>query len=68
MEPQRLWDVEQVEIFRGSQSTTQGRNSLAGAVVVKTKDPVYRPEYAVQANVGRYGERGASFLTNDTLV
>lgn len=68
LSPLRLWDVEQVEIFRGAQSTTQGRNSLAGAVVVKTKDPVYRPEYAVQANVGKYGERGVSILANDTLV
>jgi iron complex outermembrane receptor protein len=37
--PQSLWDVEQVEVLRGAQSTTQGRNSLAGSVVMRTRDP-----------------------------
>src|SRR3546814_2717910 len=32
-----LWDVEQVEVFRGPQSTQQGRNAIGGAVGVKTK-------------------------------
>jgi len=68
LSPLRLWDVEQVEIFRGAQSTTQGRNSLAGAVVLKTKDPTYKPEFAFQGNAGTYGERGASFLANGPIV
>lgn len=34
-----LFDVEQIEILRGPQSTSQGRNALAGAVVVSTRDP-----------------------------
>ncbi|MEM7781098.1 MAG: TonB-dependent receptor [Pseudomonadota bacterium] len=34
-----LWDAQSVEIFRGPQSTIQGRNSLAGAIVVRTVDP-----------------------------
>ncbi|MEM7401808.1 MAG: TonB-dependent receptor [Pseudomonadota bacterium] len=32
------WDVESIEILRGPQ-INYGRNALAGAVVVKTKDP-----------------------------
>ena len=34
-----LWDVERVEVFRGPQSTLQGRNAIAGAVVIKTRAP-----------------------------
>lgn len=34
-----LWDTQSVEIFRGPQSTIQGRNALAGAIVIRTRDP-----------------------------
>ncbi|AZZ92122.1 TonB-dependent receptor [Hahella sp. KA22] len=44
-----LWDVQQVEVLRGPQSTTQGRNSIGGAIVVLTKDPTYHWESAVRA-------------------
>ncbi|MEM1434809.1 MAG: TonB-dependent receptor [Pseudomonadota bacterium] len=35
------WDVEQVEVFRGAQTTTQGRAALGGAIVVNTVDPSF---------------------------
>ncbi|WP_431469379.1 TonB-dependent receptor [Sphingosinithalassobacter sp. LHW66-3] len=37
--PKNLWDVSQIEIFRGPQSTNVGRNALAGALVVRTFEP-----------------------------
>lgn len=39
--PLDLYDIAQVEVFRGPQSTVQGRNALAGAVIIRTTDPSY---------------------------
>ncbi|WP_181880635.1 TonB-dependent receptor, partial [Ectopseudomonas mendocina] len=66
--PMLLWDMEQVEVYRGAQSTTQGRNSLAGAIIMKSKDPTFDPEFSVRSNAGKYGERGTSAMANGTLI
>lgn len=44
-----LWDIDQVEILRGPQSTVQGRNALAGAVIIRTADPEY--DFGIQGRV-----------------
>jgi len=63
-----LWDVEQVEMFRGPQSTVQGRNSIAGAIVVKTKDPTYTPEGKVRAIIGNHNSRQVSGMLSGPVV
>lgn len=39
--PLNIWDIEQIEFLRGPQSTLQGRNALAGAIIINTTDPSY---------------------------
>lgn len=55
-----LWDVDQVEVFRGPQSTLNGRNSIAGAVVVTTKNPTFYQEGAVKVTGGSLNHRQIS--------
>lgn len=43
-----LWDIEQVEVLRGPQSTMQGRSAVGGAIVLKSKDPSFKQEGAVR--------------------
>lgn len=68
LSPMSMWDVEQVEVLMGPQSTTQGRNSLAGAVVVQTRNPTFEPSLSAQTNAGNYGESGAAIAGGGALV
>ncbi len=71
--PSGIFDISQVEIFRGPQSTIQGRNALFGAVVVRTQDPTYdwdakgRFEYS-EFNTQRYGLAFGGPIIDNTLA
>jgi outer membrane receptor protein involved in Fe transport len=36
-----VWDAQQVEVYRGPQSTLQGRNAVGGVIAIKTTDPTF---------------------------
>ncbi|WP_158970845.1 TonB-dependent receptor [Chachezhania sediminis] len=59
-----IWDVDSIEVFRGPQTTVQGANAIAGAIIVNTKDPVFYREGAYRLEVGNYNQRRASFIYN----
>lgn len=63
-----LWDVEQVEVYRGPQSTLSGRAALAGAIYVKTKDPTFDKEVIVSGTVGTDDLVGTAFVINAPIV
>lgn len=63
-----VWDVEQIEVLRGPQSTLQGRNALAGSVVIKTKDPTYTPEARVEGLLGTEELRSGAFVFSAPLI
>ncbi len=59
-----VWDVENIEVFRGPQTTSQGANAIAGAIIVNTKDPSFKPEAAYQLEAGNYNSRRASIAVS----
>lgn len=59
-----VWDVESIEVFRGPQTTSQGANAIAGAIVVNTKDPSFKREGAYQLEAGDYQSRRASIAVS----
>lgn len=62
------WDVGQIEILRGPQSTSQGRNSLAGAVVARTKAPTFAWDAQTRASYGSDNTYQAALATGGPLV
>lgn len=44
------WDLEQIELYRGPQSTTQGVNSLAGSILLYHTTPTNANEGSREAH------------------
>lgn len=63
-----LWDVKRVEVFRGAQSTLQGRNAIAGTVVYQTNDPSFVHEVGGRVALGNFQQRQVSVLASGPLV
>lgn len=63
-----VWDVARIEVFRGPQTTTQGRNAIAGAVFIETNDPTFDHEGRVRGIVGDYDTYQGSAAVSGPIV
>ena len=62
-----VWDVDRIEVFRTPQTTTQGQNSIAGAIFVTTSDPTFTPEARTRAIAGNLGTGELSAMASAPL-
>ena len=63
-----VWDVDQVEVYRSPQTTTQGRNSIGGAIFIETRDPDYDWNGRVRVLGGNYDTWQASGVISGPIV
>ena len=56
-----LFDVEQIEVFRGPQGTLFGKNTSSGAINIQTKKPIMNElSGTVQASMGQYSSNDSN--------
>ncbi|MEM9159999.1 MAG: TonB-dependent receptor [Verrucomicrobiota bacterium] len=62
------WDLEQVEVLRGPQSTQSGADSLAGAINIRSRDPVHYQEGKVRLGAGNGGTHHGAIAFNAPIL
>lgn len=56
-----LFDVEQIEVFRGPQGTLFGKNTSSGAINIQTKKPIMNElSGTVQASMGQFSSNNSN--------
>ncbi len=61
------FDLEQIEVYRGPQSTLTGRSALAGAIYLRTKDPEFARSGAAQLTYGSDSHKQVGLAFGDAL-
>lgn len=63
-----FFDIERIEVLRGPQSTTFGRNAQAGAISITTAQPTLEPFFQLGGEVGNLGFRRVTALASGPLT
>jgi outer membrane receptor protein involved in Fe transport len=63
-----MFDVEQVEVFRGPQGTTFGANGMAGVIHMESKAPTKELNGHVEMTLGDYNTKAMGGAIGGTLI
>lgn len=63
-----MWDMQQAEVYLGPQSYIQGRNSIAGTVVLKSNDPIFERQFSAKGGLGNNSLQQTAIMYNDVLL
>ncbi|MEM0912526.1 MAG: TonB-dependent receptor, partial [Pseudomonadota bacterium] len=63
-----IYDVQQIEVFRGPQTTAQGVNAIAGAIYVFTNDPTFENEAGITLEKAEYGQYQAAGFVSGPII
>jgi outer membrane receptor protein involved in Fe transport len=63
-----LWDIEEIQVYRGPQISLQGRSGLAGAVILRSKDPTFQPEAALKKSFAHYYQQSEAYMVSGPLI
>lgn len=65
--PRGVFDAEQLEVYRGPQSTLSGRSALAGAMYLRTKDPEFERSGKAYIAYGENNRKSVGLAFGDAL-
>jgi iron complex outermembrane receptor protein len=62
-----LVDIESIQLLRGPQGTLFGKNTVAGAIDIQTREPVFAPEARGELSYGNYNYFRGYLSLNSTI-
>ena len=63
-----MFDVNQIEVFKGPQGTTFGSNGMAGVVSFQSNQPTEDFEGHIEATIGNYNTKALGIAVGGTLI
>ncbi|MEO0419426.1 MAG: TonB-dependent receptor [Pseudomonadota bacterium] len=63
-----LYDIQQIEVYRGPQTTTQGRNAIAGGLFIFTNDPTFDFEAGGLFELGEFESLQAAGYVSGPII